>query len=236
MESDRILVVEDETLIRQLLAEQLRQAGYTVIEAPDAATALSRLEKESISLMLLDLVLPDEDGLVLLRKARALSDVPSIILSARDDRSSRLAGLELGADDYLHKGIDRDELLLRIRNVLSRYRAPNGRGEDGGRIIRFEGWALDLDGHELRDPQGGAVSLTGAELRLLAALARGSGRVLSRNHLIDAISGFDTAPSERTIDSFISRLRKKIGDDPRRPRKILTVTGAGYKFAVQVEK
>ena len=231
-----ILLVEDDALISGLLEFHLKSEGYGVDIAATVEDALTAIEARPPDLILTDLGLPDEDGLTLIRKVRGRSNVPIIVLSARTTTEQRLAALELGADDYLTKGVDPGELLLRIRNALAR--AQSGAAGAAGRsplsasnpdVSRFSGWTLNLAGFTAQNPKGQDVDFTRSEFLVLAALARHPGRVVSRDALLDAISGFDDAPLDRTIDTYISRLRRKIEPDAKNPTVILTMKGVGYR-------
>ena len=226
-----LLIVEDDEFVRDLLAACLGHQGYAISHAVSCREMHAALDKGDIDLILLDLGLPDEDGLALTRQVRAKSPVPIIILTARRGKEDRRAGLELGADDYLTKPCDPQELMLRVRNLLGR--SAGGGPADGPRgseVLRFAGWELDGSGRTLKDPGGGDVPLTPAEFNLLAALARAPGRVLSRDFLLDAVSRPGEEPPDRMIDVMISRLRKKLEKDPRQPKLIQTAVGLGYKF------
>jgi DNA-binding response OmpR family regulator len=181
--------------------------------------------------VILDLNLPDEDGLVLTRQVRSRNSVPLIILTSRQDESDRLIGFDLGADDYLTKPCNPNELLARVRAVLNRTQAS--RGEHGEqRPITFGRYALDLERHRLVDADGREIPLTAGEFQILSALARAKGRVLSRGQLADAVSGVDEPISERSVDVLISRLRRKVEKDPKEPEVILTQPRYGYRLAV----
>ena len=226
--AQHLLIVEDDEFIQALLAAYLEKEGFRLSLAASGKEMLAILGAETIDLILLDLGLPDEDGLALCRQVRARSGIPIIVVTARKGRADKITALEMGADDYLTKPFDPEELMLRARNLLRR-----GGGRDGAvkpDLIRFGGWLLDIAGHDLKDPAGGPVALTGAEFNLLAALAKAPGRVLGRGVLLDAIATDNEAPADRVIDVLISRLRKKIEPDPKRPSIIVTITGAGYKF------
>ena len=231
-----ILLVEDDALISGLLEFHLKAEGYRIDIAATVEDALTAIEARPPDLILTDLGLPDEDGLTLIRKVRTRSNVPIMVLSARTTTEQRLAALELGADDYLTKGVDPAELLLRIRNTLARAQsaAVGGAGQrsagtGGSEVSRFSGWTLDLAGFTAQNPKGQDVDFTRSEFLVLAALARHPGRVVSRDALLDAISGFDDAPLDRTIDTYISRLRRKIEPDAKNPTVILTMKGVGYR-------
>jgi len=231
----RILVVEDDALIAGLLQYQLEHDGYQVRTAETAEDAVEAMEAWAPDLILTDLGLPDEDGLTLIRKVRARSYVPIVVLTARTTTEQRLAALELGADDYLTKGVNPDELILRIRNIIARAAAAPASGPAPAKaaakdILRFAGWQVDPAGYAATNPQGEAVDFTRSEFLILSTLARQAGRVVPRDSLLDAISGFDNAPMDRSIDTYISRLRKKIEPDPRAPTVIVTMTGVGYKL------
>jgi DNA-binding response OmpR family regulator len=232
MSKQRILIVEDEEFVQALLSAFLSKEGFITALATTGKQMFAILDKDPVDLILLDLSLPDEDGLTLTRQIRARSSVPIIVLTARRGREDRLMALEMGANDYLLKPMDPEELVLRVRNMLNR---PGDAGEATARErdnlkIAFDGWMLDITSHRLIDGDGKDVTLTRAEFNLLAALVRAPNRVLTRDFLLDAISRHDEAPTERVIDVLISRLRKKIESNPRQPTRIVTVLGCGYKF------
>jgi DNA-binding response OmpR family regulator len=232
MSKQRILIVEDEEFVQALLSAFLAKEGFITALATTGKQMFAILDKDPVDLILLDLSLPDEDGLTLTRQIRARSSVPIIVLTARRGREDRLMALEMGANDYLLKPMDPEELVLRVRNMLNR---PGDAGEAAARErdnlkIAFDGWTLDITSHRLIDGDGKDVMLTRAEFNLLAALVRAPNRVLTRDFLLDAISRHDEAPTERVIDVLISRLRKKIESNPRQPTRIVTVLGCGYKF------
>lgn len=232
-----LLIVEDDELVQSLLAAYLENEGFTVSLAATGKEMLACIDSEATDLVLLDLGLPDEDGLVLARQVRARSSVPIIVVTARKEKQDRLAALEIGADDYLTKPFDPEELVLRVRNVLSRCGPADSRERlrERTEVFRFDGWTLDAGGHNLLDPGGDKVPLTRAELNLLAALARAPNRVLSRDHLLDAVSQDAEAATDRLIDVLVSRVRKKIEQDPKNPRIITTVVGCGYKFSARLD-
>ncbi|TNF57285.1 MAG: response regulator transcription factor [Burkholderiales bacterium] len=234
LRTPRVLLVEDEALTQGLLRAFLEKEGLAVEVASGGEEMLRRLDSEDYRLVLLDLCLPDEDGLVLLRRVRNHWDVPVIVVTSRTDRSDRLTALELGADDYLTKPFDPQELLLRVRNLISRS-AARIEASAGGERRRYEfnGWTLDVGARTLVAPNGVEVVVTRGEFDILAALARSPNRVLSRAQILDIVSHGIESPSERTIDVLISRIRRKaaaigISADP-----IATVPGFGYKLRIR---
>jgi two-component system OmpR family response regulator len=225
-----LLVVEDDEFVQTLLAAYLEKEGFKVMRAMNGREMLCLLSQERIDLILLDLTLPDEDGLTLARQVRARSTIPIIVLTARTERHDRLAALEIGADDYMVKPFDPQELCLRVRNLLARVNNSEQQASQslarGRETITFDGFTLDMAGHALLDKDGEQIPLSPAEFNLLSALAHAPGRVLSRSQLLDAVSRNDEAPSERLIDVLISRLRRKLGQ----PHLIVTAPGLGYRF------
>ncbi len=220
-----ILVVDDDPRLLELLQRYLRRHGHAVTTAPDAATARSRLAQFAFDALVVDVMLPDRDGIALTREVRALSDVPILMLTARDAPEDRIRGLEAGADDYLGKPFEPKELLLRLSNLLRR---AGTRPAPLPRVLRFGAFTFDPDTGELRR-DGEAVRLTPAERALLEALARAPGTPLSRAELAEraGIQG-----SDRAVDVQITRLRRKLGEDPRQPRHLVTVRGEGYALLV----
>ena len=228
-----IILVEDDLMVRGLLALHLQNEGYVVSCAATGKEMFAILEKEAVDLILLDLNLPDEDGLVLARRVRSRSAVHIIVLTARGDLDDRLSALKLGVDDYIGKPYEPQELTLKIQNLLRRSK-DDGALDLNGSVMSFGGWILDASGRSLKEAKGKEVHLSPSEFNILTALAQAPDRVLSRNQLLDAVSKGDNEPSDRAIDIIISRLRKKIEKNPRKPRLILTITGHGYKLAAKV--
>lgn len=222
--------------MQQLLAAYLQNEGFKVSLAASGEEMLAILDTEPIQLILLDLGLPDEDGLTLARQIRARSTLPIIVLTARKHHDDRLAALEIGADDYVTKPCDPQELALRARNLLSRAKASDSLTEFGqtAEMARFEGWVVNFTARTLVAPDGQEVHLTRSEYNLLAALVRAPNRILTRDHLLDAVSRQGDPPSDRMIDVLVSRLRRKIERDPKKPKLIVTVVGFGYKFSARV--
>ena len=234
-----ILVVDDDREIRDLLARFMRKHGFRVDSAADGREMWRYLDNGRFDLVVLDLMLPGEDGLSLCRRLRAQAGpaTPVIMLTAIGEEMDRIIGLEMGADDYLAKPFNPRELLARIRAVLRRSgAAPAPSQAAGSGSLIFAGWHLGLDRRELRAPDGHLVDLTGGEFELLCALAGRPNRLLSREQLLDQTKGRDTVVFDRAIDVQISRLRGKIEADPKNPTMIKTVRGAGYIFAVSVER
>ncbi|MDQ5918329.1 MAG: two-component system, OmpR family, response regulator [Pseudomonadota bacterium] len=240
MESNaHILVVDDDREIRQLVGDYLRNNGFRITLAADGRQMREALEDARIDLIVLDLMLPGEDGLTLCRNLRAtpaMAQMPVLMLTARGEAIDRVIGLEMGADDYLPKPFEPRELLARIRNILRRARAlPGNASPSHVPCHRFAGWSLDTGLRCLSSPLGVVVPLSGAEYRLLQIFVEHPQRVLSRDQLMDMTKGRDADPFDRSIDLQISRLRQKLGDDARSPTLIKTVRNEGYVLAAVVE-
>ena len=235
--SPHVLIVDDDGEIRDLLARFLNKHGYRVDTAADGRAMARLLEASRFDLVVLDLMLPGEDGLTLCRRLRAQSSLPIIILTAIGEDTDRIVGLEMGADDYLAKPFNPRELLARIKAVLRRAEgAVRHTSEGGGRIFAFDDWRLDAAKRELRSADGVLVPLTAGEFDLLVAFAEHPQRVLSRDQLLDLTRGRSALPFDRSIDVQLSRLRRKIEADPKEPALIKTVRGGGYIFAPEVER
>jgi DNA-binding response OmpR family regulator len=223
-----ILVVDDEPRIAQLARDYLEHAGFTVRVAATGEAALQSVRRDRPDLVVLDLGLPGLDGLDVTRAIRRESNLPVIMLTARDDELDKLVGLELGADDYLTKPFSPRELVARVRAVLRRVDAGTDRGTDD--MIRAGDLTMDVP--RMRTELGGrSIDLTPTEFTLLAALARQPGRIFTRSQLLDAVHGVAFESYERAIDTHIKNLRRKLEPDPRRPVVILTVYGVGYRLA-----
>ena len=237
MESaDRILIVDDEPEIRRLLVDYLARGGMDASAVRDGREMWQILAKHHFDLIVLDLMLPDTDGLALCRDLRAKSNLPVLMLTARGEEADRVLGIEMGADDYMAKPFSPRELLARIKSILRRTRAlpPNLRGESK-RCLVFGGWSLDTATRVLTAPDGVATPLSGGEFRLLRILLDHPSRVISRDQLMELIHGREADPFERAIDVQVSRLRQRLRDDRREPVIIKTVRGEGYVLAVAVE-
>ncbi len=236
-ESAHLLIVDDDREIRDLLGRFLTRHGYRVTTARDGREMRKALADWRIDLIVLDLMLPGEDGLSLCRRLRADSAIPIIMLTAMGEETDRIVGLEMGADDYLPKPFNPRELLARVKAVLRR--AEGGLASDraaGETIMRFAGWTLDLARRRLGSPDDVIVDLSAGEFDLLVAFAEHPQRVLSRDQLLDLTHGRAAAPFDRSIDIQVSRLRRKIEADPKAPELIMTVRGGGYMFAAAVER
>lgn len=231
----RILIVEDDPIIARITAKYLGENGYRVATAPDGRAMDRMLASQPADLVLLDLMLPGEDGLSLCRRLRGHSRIPIIMLTARTEEMDRVLGLELGADDYIAKPFSSRELLARIRAVLRRGTGLHGGAEPArAGCLRFAGWRLDRGLRQLHDPAGLRVTLTGAEFQLLCVLCEHPLRALNRDQLLDLTQGRDAGPFDRSIDTLVSRLRHKIEADPRDPQIIKTVRTRGYVLAHEV--
>ena len=232
---DHILIVDDGAEIRGLIREYLQKHGYRVATAANGRELRSAAQTAPPDLIVLDLMLPGEDGLELCRELRTGSNVPIIMLTSRGDETDRIVGLEMGADDYLPKPFSPRELLARIKSVLRRARAlPENLKREEVSSFRFAGWTLDVVTRSLTSPQGVVVPLGGTEFRLLRIFLDHPNRVLTRDQLIDLMLSRDANPFDRAIDVQVSRLRHRLGDDAKEPAIIKTVRGQGYVFAAEV--
>ncbi len=235
--SDRshLLIVDDDREIRTLLSQYLDRHGLRATAVADGREMRRVMERSHIDLIVLDLMLPGEDGLSICRELRTHSQVPVIMLTARGEDVDRIVGLELGADDYLAKPFNPRELLVRIRAVLRRAaHAPRDPNPQTVHAFTFDGWRLDTTRRTLAGNDG-EVQLSGGEYRLLAVLLSAGNRVLSRTRLVELLRGREADPFDRSIDVRVSRLRQILGDDARAPSIIKTVYGEGYVIGVPVE-
>ncbi|MBE0476526.1 MAG: response regulator transcription factor [Coriobacteriia bacterium] len=224
--SQRVLVVEDEDAIRDAVAAYLEREGFWVTPVADGLAAVEAFERHSFDLVVLDLMLPKLPGEEVCRRIRDTSDVPIIMLTAKGEEAERIAGLEMGADDYLVKPFSPRELVARVRALLRRARVEEE--PQRGHVV-FGPLAIDLAGHRVF-LGGEEVDLTASEYKLLVTLSRYPGRVYSRMELVEKVLGYDFEGYERAIDSHVKNLRAKLGDDPKEPRYIHTVFGVGYRF------
>ncbi|MBL8388142.1 MAG: response regulator [Hydrogenophaga sp.] len=233
---EHLLVVDDDRDIRQLIEQYLVQAGYRVSTAADGKAMRRLLEQHRIDLVVLDLMLPGEDGLSLCRDLRARSNLPILMLTARGAEVDRIVGLEMGADDYLAKPFNPRELLARIRSILRRAQSlpPNLVPEEAA-LFRFAGRTLEVASRNLLAADGLVVPLSGAEFRLLRVLLEHPNRVLSRDQLMELTRGREALALDRSIDVLMGRLRRRLQDDGKEPQLIKTIRGEGYVLAAQVE-
>ena len=232
-----ILVVDDQKEICEVVQQYLSSEGYRVSVANDGGGMRRVMGQAEVDLVILDLMLPGEDGLTLARQLREESTVGIIILTGRGETVDRIIGLEMGADDYLPKPFHLRELLARVKSVLRRAssRAQKEKPSGARARARFAGWHLDLSTRELVSPDGGEVRLTTGEFDLLAAFVNNANQVLTRDRLLDLARNREAGPFDRTIDVQVGRLRRKLEDDPQRPTMIKTVRGTGYIFTPPVE-
>ena len=235
-DNGHILVVDDQKEICDVVQEYLTGEGYRVSTAHDGPSMRRVLGQSHVDLVILDLMLPGEDGLTLARSLRNESGIGIIILTGRGETVDRIIGLEMGADDYLPKPFHLRELLARVKSVLRRANTRNGDRPAMPRSrARFAGWSLDLSSRELLSPGGEEIRLTTGEFDLLAAFINNANQVLSRDRLLDLARNREAGPFDRTIDVQVGRLRRKLEDDPQNPSLIKTVRGSGYIFTPTVE-
>lgn len=233
---EHLLVVDDDREIRRLIEEYLTQAGYRVSSAADGKAMRRLMEQHRFDLVVLDLMLPGEDGLSLCRDLRSRSNIPVLMLTARGSEIDRIVGLEMGADDYLAKPFNPRELLARIRSILRRAQAlPTNLVPEEVAVFRFAGWTLEVASRNVTAPDGLVVPLSGAEFRLLRVLLEHPHRVFSRDQLLELTNGREAILFDRSIDVLVGRLRKRLRDDGKEPTLIKTVRGEGYVLAASVE-
>lgn len=236
----KILIVDDDPGIRDVVSYELEQQGWKVLEAGSGGELTQVLKKETPNLILLDIRLPDQDGLSIAQRLRTISDIPIIMLTGLGGDIDRIVGLEMGADDYIVKPFNPRELIARIKAVLRRTSGDAIRVEHSDALDhdcrRFAGWFLDLSARILKDPSGNPISLTNAEFTLLEAFINSPRNVLTREQLLEKTRSYDADVFDRTIDVLILRLRRKIEPNPQAPKFIRTERGAGYVFDAVVEK
>ena len=233
---DHILVVDDDAQIRSLLSEYFEKNGYRVTAVGDGRGMRAALKGAQPDIVILDLMLPGEDGLVLCRDLRARSNVPILMLTARGEDTDRIVGLEMGADDYVPKPFHPRELLARVKSILRRARAlPDNLQPERAKAFRFAGWTLDIATRSLTSPDGVLVDLSGTEFRLLRVFVDHPNRTLTRDNLIDLMLDRDAGPFDRAIDVQVSRLRRRLRDNGKEPTLIKTVRGQGYVLAAAIE-
>lgn len=232
-----VLLVDDEATLREPLAEYLAGQGLRVTEAESAAMARAKLEEMTADIVLLDIMMPGEDGVSLCRHLVETRQIPVIFLTARGEATDRIVGLELGADDYIVKPFEPRELVARVRTVLRRVaRGPSPDTLAKDWHYAFEGWVLDPLKRRLTDPEGVKVPISTAEFRLLRAFVDHPQKVLDRDWLLDAVQGRTAHLFDRAVDNQVSRLRRKVETDSRAPQFIQTVRGGGYRFAAKVTR
>jgi two-component system OmpR family response regulator len=235
-DNGHIVVVDDQQEICDVVQEYLTGEGYRVSTAHDGAGMRRVLSQSAVDLVILDLMLPGEDGLTLARSLRSESGIGIIILTGRGETVDRIIGLEMGADDYLPKPFHLRELLARVKSVLRRAQSRSADSSQSSRLrAQFAGWNLDMASRELLSPAGDEVRLTTGEFDLLAAFVNNANQVLSRDRLLDLARNREAGPFDRTIDVQVGRLRRKLEDDPQNPTLIKTVRGSGYIFTPPVE-
>lgn len=230
-----ILLVDDEASLREPLAEYLTKQGFRVQQASDASEARSVMNAFNFDIILLDIMMPGEDGLSFCRHVRDKTETPVIFISAKGEELDRIIGLELGADDYVTKPFSPRELIARIKVVLRRSNGANGVSPGSGSIYQFSGWTLKTDQRSLIDAEAVAVPLSSGEYQMLLALLSRAGQVLNRDQLLDITQGREAHAFDRAVDNQISRLRRKIEADPKNPEIIKTVWGGGYVLAGDVK-
>jgi len=236
--TDHILVVDDDRDIRELVVDYLLKSGYRATGAANGKEMRAVLDKQAVDLVVLDIMMPGDDGLTLCRQLRSgqHKDLPILMLTARHDDMDRILGLEMGADDYVVKPFVARELLARIKAILRRFRTlpPNLQVTEAGRIIAFGDWQLDTSARHLLDATGTIVALSGAEYRLLRVFVDHPQRVLTRDQLLNLTQGRDAELFERSIDLLVSRVRQRLNEDARTPLYIKTVRSEGYVFSMPV--
>lgn len=231
----KLLLVDDEASLREPLGDYLSRQGFAVVQASSAAEARSRLKDATFDLVLLDIMMPGEDGLSLCRHLVEAQDLPVIFLTARGEATDRIVGLEIGADDYVVKPFEPRELVARIRSVLRRAsRAAPAVPEN--EAFEFEGWRLDPLKRRLIDSEGAVVAISSVEFRLLMAFLEHPRQVLNRDRLLDMVQGREAHLFDRAVDNQVSRLRRKIEQDSRNAQLIQTVWGGGYMLAADVRR
>ena len=234
-EDPHILVVDDHREIRESLAQFLRKNGRRATAVDSAEAARKAIKENRVDLVILDIMMPGEDGLQLCRHIRETNHIPVILLSARAEELDRIIGLEVGADDYVVKPFNPRELLARIRSILRRA-GENAVREAPARALAFAGWSLDLGARHLVGADGVVVPISNGEFKLLRAFAENPFRVLSRDQLMDVLAGREAGPFDRSVDVMVHRLRRRLDDDAREPALIKTVRSEGYMLAAEVER
>ncbi|MCC3860147.1 response regulator [Pseudemcibacter aquimaris] len=238
--SDVILIVDDEDEFRDVVSALLELNGFEVLETQNVNEMYSHLENRNISLILLDISLPDQDGLSALKELREGNDIPIVLLTGKGDINYKVVGLELGADDYITKPFHSHELVARLKNILRRSSSNNDNGSGAAQnddMIVFNGWKLDTHSRTLFAPDGENIAITGHEYAILSALISAAGRTLSREQLLDHIgaNSRDYTPFDRSLDVMVAKLRRKLKDDAKNPQYIRTIRQVGYMFIGKIE-
>jgi len=231
-----ILLVEDDPEISRMLTDVLSESGFVASSVGSAVDMDAFLARKTVDLIVLDIMLPGEDGLSICRRLRAVSEIPIIMVTARGEDIDRIIGLEIGADDYVPKPFNSRELMARIRALLRRAQGGHTAVRSRARPLGFAGWRIDAALRQLHDPEGVRVAMTSMEFDLLLVLCRNPGRVLSREQLLELVHSGTSGPIERSIDVHVSRIRQKIEPDPRDPTLIKTVRLGGYVFTPAVKE
>jgi DNA-binding response OmpR family regulator len=235
-QAKKIFVVDDDPRLCRLVGHYLGDEGYNVRTATNSAELQRLMDTEEPDLIILDIVLPGEDGFSIARSLRAQSNVPIIMLTGKSTPVDKVVGLELGADDYITKPFDHRELLARLHSLFRRVdQIPAHMPVEEHSVAHFAGWRLDLVGHELTSPEATKVYLTTHEWNLLYGFVTNQGRALTRDEIIELVSGREWAPQDRSIDVLVGKLRAKIEDDLKHPKLIKTIRGVGYKFTCRVD-
>jgi len=237
--SDLILVVDDEEDMRDIVRTLLELNGFDVIEATSAEEMFTQIDDHKISLIILDIGLPESDGLTAMKETRVNYDIPIVLLTGKGNVIDKVLGLELGADDYITKPFHSHELIARIKTVLRRSNksvANTPNNTDKKALVSFNGWKLDPNSQRLTNPDNTEVAITSHEFTILYALIEAAGRPLSRDQLLDNVSDGrrDYSPFDRSLDVMIAKLRKKLGDSPQKPRFIRTIRQSGYMFIAEL--
>lgn len=244
--SELILIVDDDDDMRDTIRALLELDGFQVLEAENATQMYQVVENNDVDLILLDLVMPGDDGLSIMREFRPNSNIPVIMLTGKGDVIDRIVGLEIGADDYITKPFHHRELTARIKTILRRRSqevsdsdsSTKDQDKDASAKVTFNGWALDKYAHTLQNPDGNIVKITSHEFTILCALIDNAGRVLSRDQLLNYLDegGREWSPYDRSLDVLIAKIRKKFDDKPKMPTFIRTIRQAGYVFVAEVEE
>lgn len=235
MATPQILLVEDEAVTRHTLKGLFEAEGYTVLEAQDGVEMHQMLKNNPVNLVVMDINLPGKNGLLLARELREYANLPLIFLTGRDNEVDKILGLEIGADDYLTKPFNPRELTIRARNLLHRVMQQDENRESEREFYRFNGWTLDLNSHNLINPEGEEFKLPRSEFRAMLHFCENPGKLQTREELLKRMTGRELKPQDRTVDVTIRRIRKHFEDHPNTPEIIATIHGEGYRFCGEIE-